>query len=132
MNKERFIERKADFIKALSRLKEALAEKETSIARDAAIQRFEFCYELAWNTMKLWLESKDIDVRNAKDTLREALKQGLIEDGSGWSLMHENRNLTSHTYDEQTAVKVHGFIKKEGVALFDVLEARLEAAAKDL
>ena len=37
-----------DLNKALLRLDEALKQPENDFVRDAAIQRFEFCFELAW------------------------------------------------------------------------------------
>ncbi len=40
----------AEFEKALKALDEALREPKNSIVRDASIQRFEFCVELAWKT----------------------------------------------------------------------------------
>lgn len=128
MKIKRFAERKEDLRRAIERLKEALAEKETPLVRDGTIQRFEFTYEMSWKAMKLWLEDKDIDVRNAKDTLREALQQGLIEDGNGWTQMHENRNLTSHTYDEAVAKKIYAFIKTDAPPLFEKLMQRLDCA----
>lgn len=102
---DRFEQRYQHFTAVLTRLQDALLETNApaDLIRDAVIQRFEFTYELAWKTMKDWLAQKDIDVRNAKDTLKEALAQGVIADGNRWSVLHEARNLTSHTYDEATA-----------------------------
>jgi nucleotidyltransferase substrate binding protein (TIGR01987 family) len=121
----RLAERTTDFLSALSRLKEALAQPENSFLRDASIQRFEFTYELAWKAIKLWLETKDIIVLNAKETLQAALQQGLIVDGNGWSELHRMRNLTSHTYDEAEAIRVYKFVKQDGVVM---LESLAEAA----
>lgn len=75
--------------------------------------------------MKLFLEFKGIDVRNPKDTLREALAQGLIFDGNAWTEMQEHRNLTSHTYDESVAKNVFTFLKGKGVAMFDAFEREI-------
>ena len=127
MNLERFEQRKAEFSKALMRLKDALAQPENEFTRDAVIQRFEFTYELSWKMLKLALEGKDITVLNAKDTLTEALSQRMIDDGNGWSELHRRRNETSHTYREEMAVEVYNFIKQSGVALFDALQAKMGA-----
>lgn len=117
----RLIERVSDFLTAVTRLEEALAQPENSFIRDATIQRFEFTYELAWKALKLWLETKDITTLNAKDTLQAALEQGQLSDGNGWSQLHRMRNLTSHTYDEAQAVQVYRFIKNDGFQLFRAL-----------
>ncbi|MES2346135.1 MAG: HI0074 family nucleotidyltransferase substrate-binding subunit [Pseudomonadota bacterium] len=117
----RLAERVSDFLTAVTRLEEALAQPENSFMRDATIQRFEFTYELAWKALKLWLETKDITVLNAKDTLQAALEQGQLADGNGWSQLHRMRNLTSHTYDEAQAVQVYRFIKNDGFQLFRAL-----------
>jgi nucleotidyltransferase substrate binding protein (TIGR01987 family) len=114
----RLAERSRDFLSALLRLQEALAQPENTFLRDASIHRFEFTYELAWKSIKLWLESKEILTFSAKETLQAALDQGLLVDGNGWSQLHHMRNLTSHTYDEAQALLVYGFIKNEGIRLF--------------
>ena len=122
----RLAERSRDFLSALARLEEALAQPEDSFLRDASIQRFEFTYELAWKAIKLWLETQDIVVLSAKETLQAALEQGLMVDGNGWSQLHRMRNLTSHTYDEAQALIVYRFVKVDGVRLFSELAARVQ------
>ncbi len=126
LNYQRFIERKTEFKSALNRLSDALSQPENEFTRDATIQRFEFTYELAWNALKNYLLIKDIDVRNAKDTLKAALEQGLIKDGDAWSNLHRNRNLVADIYDEALANRVYRYIKTEGSSLFSHLAARLE------
>src|SRR3989338_8453954 len=75
--KTRFEERKEDLCKACFRLRDAVSQPKNDFTRDSAIKRFEFCYEFAWKAIKLYLETKDIDVRNPKDSFKEALVQGL-------------------------------------------------------
>src|SRR3989338_4250700 len=75
--KTRFEERKEDLCKACFRLRDAVSQPKNDFTRYSAIKRFEFCYELAWKAIKLYLETKDIDVRNPKDAFKEALVQGL-------------------------------------------------------
>lgn len=123
--KKRLRQRKQEFLTALTRLKEACEQPENSFMRDAVIQRFEFTYELAWKTLQLILNEKDIDVRNPRDTLKAALEQGLIEDGSLWSELHKNRNLTTHTYDEEEANKIYCFVKQEALQLFASLANKI-------
>ncbi len=122
---DRFKQRLGEFGRAFSKLDAAILQPQNEFMRDSVIQRFEFCYELAWKTMKLWLEFKEIEALNAKDTLKAALAQKLIVDGNGWSEMHRMRNLTSHTYDEALAKEVDAFIRAHAMALFNQVLERL-------
>ncbi len=57
--------------RATERLREALAEVETTpLALDAAIQRFEFSYELAWKALRAHLL---VDRNRTSHTYEEAL-----------------------------------------------------------
>jgi len=125
MESERFSQRFEDFSRALARLAEALAVPKNDLVRDAVIQRFEFTFELAWKTMKLWLAQQGLQARTPAQVLTEALQAGLIVDGNGWSRMQENRNNTSHTYDQAMAEKVDAFLRTEGLNLFLALQAKL-------
>jgi len=124
--KKRLVQRKQEFLTALRRLQEACEQPENSFIRDAVIQRFEFTYELSWKTLQLILAQKDIDVRNPKDVLNAALEQGLITDGNLWSQLHKNRNLTTHTYDEEEAQKIYLFVKTQAVKLFFALAQQID------
>lgn len=92
---------------ALERLDEVLKEPETSITRDAAIQRFEFCFELSWKAAKAYMLEQGIECASPKSCIREAFKQSLIQDEAVWLGMIGDRNLTSHTYDEETAISIY-------------------------
>jgi nucleotidyltransferase substrate binding protein (TIGR01987 family) len=71
------------------------------------IQAFEFTHELAWNTLKDFLDSRGVqNLYGSKDTTRVAFKSGLIENGEVWMDMIMSRNLTSNTYDENTASQI--------------------------
>ena len=65
MDSERFSQCSADFSRALARLGEALSAPKSDLVRDAAIQRFEFTFELAWKTMKLWLAGQGLQAENS-------------------------------------------------------------------
>ena len=57
MSRERFIERQKQVREAAARLAEAATQPETDIARDATIKRFEFTFEVAWKTLRLFLDA---------------------------------------------------------------------------
>ncbi len=79
----------------------------TDLEQQGLIQSFEFTHELAWNVLKDYLEEKGITgLIGSKDATRTAFKNALIEDGDAWMKMIEDRNRTSHTYDEAVAQSV--------------------------
>src|SRR5438105_15236244 len=78
MSKERFAERQAELQNAAGRLREAVAQPESDIVRDAVIQRFEFTFELVWKSLKLYLERQGLDVGGPRSTLKKAFTEGLI------------------------------------------------------
>ena len=81
---------------ALERLGEALREPKTDIVRDAAIQRFEFSFELFWKALKLRAEAEGLRVFSPRESLRAAFQLGLLEDDEQVFRMLEDRNRTSH------------------------------------
>jgi nucleotidyltransferase substrate binding protein (TIGR01987 family) len=76
----------------------------SALEREGTIQRFEFALELAWKTMKDWLESEGRVLQPATPRLavKEAFAAGLVADGQVWIDMLDHRNLLSHTYDAAT------------------------------
>ena len=111
----RWNEKLNDFGKALLRLNEAIDESKnnsvSSTLKDGVIQRFEFCYEICWKLIKYYLENEGIqEAKSPKSTFREAFKIGIIEDGEVWIDMLNDRNLTSHVYDEEVAFDIYGKI----------------------
>ena len=102
--KELFI----SFGDSLARLEEILRDEKTIKTRDSAIKRFEFTAELAWKCFQKFLRDQEIVCRSPKECLKEAFKFGLVEDDARWIAVFEDRNLTAHTYDEETANEVYG------------------------
>ena len=91
-----------DFTSALRRFSEILAEPKTAIVRDAAIQRFEFSFDLAWKVLKTVLEEqKGIICTSPNECIREAYQQKFIDYDKKWMSVLKNRNLTAHTYNEK-------------------------------
>ena len=107
----RWIQRFAHFSQAFSQLKEAVelaqVRKLSKLEEQGLIQAFEYTHELAWNTLKDFLEERGArNLYGSKDTTREAFKRGLIDNGEAWMDMINSRNLTSHTYNESTAAQI--------------------------
>lgn len=128
MNRERFDMQRAQFERALLRLHEVLAENETSIVRDALIQRFEFTYEMAWLSLFHYLTFKGERVgKQAFQVLPLAFQALLIKDANLWDQVRLQRNQTSHTYDEVKAISVAAFVRASAVQAFDELRATLAA-----
>lgn len=121
MDIERFNERKQELINAVRRLEEACAQPFSSFIRDSVIQRFEFCWELAWKTLRLKLEAEGVQVNTPRETWQQALQARLIEDGNAWSEAQKKRNVTSHTYDEKLADEVYNYVLNDGLPLFKKL-----------
>lgn len=104
----RWQQRFNNFRKALATLTEAVDLANTrplsKLEQQGIIQAFEYTHELAWNVLKDFLEFKGISgLIGSKDATRIAFKNGLIENGDDWMRMIADRNLSSHTYDENTA-----------------------------
>jgi nucleotidyltransferase substrate binding protein (TIGR01987 family) len=78
---------------------------------DAAIQRFEFTIELFWKLLKNILESKGVEVQYPKNILQKAFQGHLINHEQIWLKMLKDKNMTSHTYDEQLADQIFSRIK---------------------
>lgn len=112
------------FSQALQRLKEALAEPETTVVRDAAIKRFEFTFELSWKAIQRFLRVQGITCRSPRESFREAFAFGLVQDNPLWARMIEDRNLTVHTYNERTAQKIYKNLK-DYLPLYDQLHKGL-------
>jgi nucleotidyltransferase substrate binding protein (TIGR01987 family) len=92
---------------ALARLRSALAQPKTEWTRDAAIQRFEFTFELCWKAARRFAKGEGLDVGSPREALRTAMKLGWIGDDPLWLRMLEDRNRTSHTYNEATAEEIY-------------------------
>jgi nucleotidyltransferase substrate binding protein (TIGR01987 family) len=114
----------AEYDKAVSALARALALPEDDITRDATIQRFEFCVELAW---KLSRKLMGTTTTAPKQVIREMAQNGLVDDVALWLEAIDQRNLSSHTYNEQLARQVYDFAGRFLGALQSLL-ARLQDA----
>lgn len=127
----RWIQRFNHFVKAFSQLKEAmdLAQQRqlSKLEEQGLIQAFEFTHELAWNTLKDFLEGRGArNLYGSKDATREAFKAGLVENGEAWMDMIKSRNLTSHTYNESMAATIVSAIRNVYFAEFVAFQNNME------
>jgi nucleotidyltransferase substrate binding protein (TIGR01987 family) len=84
----------------------------------ALVQAFEFTYELAWNTMKDYLENEGYDeVKNSKQTIRTAFQAELITDAEQWMEMIQKRNLVSYAYNQVILHESVLYIREEFLPL---------------
>jgi len=110
----------AELEKAIATLNEALDfarivqanETHFKIARDACIQRFEYCIELAW---KVAMKKVGSSTKFPKPAVREMARGDLVDSAETWLQFIDARNDSSHSYDEETAKKVFASIQKFSV-----------------
>lgn len=126
---ERFEQKKEDFFNALNRLNEAVNEEPTDVVIDGVLHRFEFTFELAWKLMKYYMEYMGlVEITGSpRETIQNALKQNIIEDGEEWINMMISRNNLSHIYDEKVSREIYGKIKNNYIKLFEKLKQVMES-----
>lgn len=90
------------------------------------IKAFETSFELGWNSLCDLMRARGVsDLIGSSDTLRQAFQLGLIEDGEGWMQMVQDRNFTSHTYNQARAEQIAANIEARYLHCFRELRRRL-------
>jgi len=103
-NKEiRWKQRFNNFEAAFNKLSQAVEKinKLDDLSKEGLIQRFEYTFELAWKTLKDFIESKGEIVKFPREAIKKAFQANLINNGEIWLEMLDKRNLMSHIYDEK-------------------------------
>jgi nucleotidyltransferase substrate binding protein (TIGR01987 family) len=83
------------------------------LEKEGVIQRFEYCFELAWKTIKDYLEEGGFVfvMVTPRQVLKDAYVAKILKDGQVWIDMLDHRNLLSHTYSpvvfEQAVEAIH-------------------------
>ena len=137
MREVRWHYRFRNFSRAYTLLREAM-ERDVSelneLEREGVIQRFEYTFELAWNTLKDRVEYGGIVLTEAtpRNVIRQAFAARLIADAEIWMDMLTDRNLMSHTYDIARFEAVIGNIRSRYLAVLDDLYLRLGAELVDV
>lgn len=106
----RWKQRFQNFDKAFKRLTDAIQiirkDPDNVLLQAGLIQTYEFTFELAWKTLKDYLEMEGFTVPSPRATLRQAFQCGYIQQGDVWLKALNDRNLTAHTYDDEVAKEV--------------------------
>ncbi len=114
---------------ALARLHESIEDSkkyDNLTFRDGVIQRFEFTAELAWKTIREYLLTEKVaDINSPKSVMREAYNMDVITNDIGWLQILDDRNSTSHIYNEDDANDVYKRIITTHIKLFDELSVKL-------
>ncbi|MBJ6799663.1 nucleotidyltransferase substrate binding protein [Geomonas sp. Red259] len=102
----------------------------TELEQQGLVQGFEFTHELAWNVLKDYLEGKGLSgIIGSKDATRVAFKNDLIDDGEAWMDMIKARNLSSHTYNLETAEEICQNILKRFYPAFEQMHRKFNELA---
>jgi nucleotidyltransferase substrate binding protein (TIGR01987 family) len=104
----------AQLEKSLAYVASPLAQQDPALReqfRAAAIQAFEYTYELAWKMLKRRLEQDaatpaEVDRLSFRELIRAGAERGFVSDPERWFEYRDKRNLTAHTYSDATAETV--------------------------
>jgi len=100
----RWKQRFQNFDRAFVLLRDALEHGPGSLnqlEKEGAIQRFEFSFELAWKTLKDYMEQDGFVFATItpRQVLKDAFAAKILKVGQVWIDMLDHRILLSHTYD---------------------------------
>lgn len=100
----RWKQRFQNFDRAFGLLRQALERGPdvlSPLEKEGVIQRFEYSFELAWKTVKDFLEAGGLTISPVvpRQVLKDAFAAKLLVDGQVWIDMLDHRNLLAHTYD---------------------------------
>jgi len=131
----RWKQRFDNYLKAFQTLRRAVelaAQRDLSeLEQQGLVQVFELTHELAWKVLKDYLEEQGFaGIIGSKNATREAFKNGLIEDGEAWMEMIKARNLSSHTYNPETAEELVEGILARFYPAFEQLARKFSSLAE--
>ena len=114
-----------NYRRAFTLLREAIEQENplTQLEKEGVIQRFEYTMELAWKTLKDYLESENVvlDQITPRSVIRRAFEAGIIHQGGAWQNALDARNRMSHTYNFESFERVIADIRTTYLDAFDEL-----------
>lgn len=91
-------------IKAHKTLSDALVQAKSLLEQEGVIQRFKYTFELTWQTLQDYLDSRGIIATNPRDVFLEAAKIGFIQNQNLWLQFLEAHNNTINTEKSQQEI----------------------------
>ena len=132
----RWLQRFENFDRALQLLRDALSRGPShlnQLEKEGVVQRFEYTLELAWKTIKDYLEASGLVLTSVtpRQVVKDAFAARILTDGQTWIDMLDHRNLLSHTYDpinfEEAVDAIHGRYLAALGQVRDLLDGRRHA-----
>lgn len=128
----RWIQRLDNWTRALNQLSKFMEQEELNeLEKQGLIQSFEYNHELAWKTQSDFLKNRGVkELYGSRDVAREAFNLGLFTNSEAWMEMIKDRNLTSHTYNEEVTQKIIKHIVDDYYSEFQLLHQKLTELAE--
>lgn len=126
-DKPRWIYRFDNFDRAFALLREAVGTMEsralTQLEKEGMVQRFGYTWELAWKTLKDYLDSEGValDKITPASVIRAAFEAKILGDGEGWMRALDARNRMAHTYNAKDFETIVADIRAKYLGLLDAL-----------
>ena len=117
--------------KALKTLEEIVEEPYSTIVRDAAIKRFEYSFDIFWKFIKDYLRVQEgIECASPKSCFREAFKVGILSEEETVEVleMTDDRNLSTHTYDEKAVEEIYQQVGDYWKLMDDICKRIIESS----
>ena len=116
----------SNFKKAKLQLQEFIEKEELNkFELLGLIKCFEYTFELAWKTMKDYLEQEGYEVKSPRKAIQLAFQTELIADGHTWIDALQKRNLMAHTYNENVAKEAEELIRNKYYKIIQDLDSKL-------
>jgi nucleotidyltransferase substrate binding protein (TIGR01987 family) len=130
----RWKQRFQNFDRAYVLLRDALENGPDALnplEKEGVIQRFEFSFELAWKTLKDFMEQDGFvfSTITPRQVLKDAFAAKILSDGQVWIDMLDHRNLLSHTYDLAKFEEAVKALHERYLQAFDQLHEFLQTEA---
>ena len=130
----RWKQRFQNFDRAFVMLRDALEngpDALNQLEKEGVIQRFEFSFELAWKTLKDFMEQDGFVFATItpRQVFKDAFAAKILADGQVWIDMLDHRNLLSRTYNLAKFEEAVNAVHERYLDAFDQLHEFLQGRA---